>query len=104
MSAYARTWWAKRAQILDVEIEPFLSQLVDHMGVVRQSQPKSNQEKNEEEAFRLALPPRPYKQLDFYEASDAPIFFGREKEIQTLSGLVSATPITSMPDAGSSDL
>jgi energy-coupling factor transporter ATP-binding protein EcfA2 len=36
------------------------------------------------------LPTRPYKQLDYYEAADAAIFYGRRQETQTLSALVHA--------------
>jgi formylglycine-generating enzyme required for sulfatase activity len=36
------------------------------------------------------LPERPYKLLDYYEARDASIFFGRAAEIQKLSSLIHA--------------
>jgi formylglycine-generating enzyme required for sulfatase activity len=36
------------------------------------------------------LPERPYKFLDYYEARDASIFFGRQGEIQKLSSLIHA--------------
>jgi len=36
------------------------------------------------------LPERPYKLLDYYEARDAVIFFGRQGEIQKLSSLIHA--------------
>jgi hypothetical protein len=38
----------------------------------------------------LSVPERPYKLLDYYEARDAAIFFGRERETQTLMSLIHA--------------
>ena len=38
----------------------------------------------------VPLPERPYKLLDYYEAKDAVIFFGRRQETQTLSSLIHA--------------
>ena len=89
MSAYARAWWTKRAHILDVEIEPFLSELARHVAT-RRARPEERPEQEPVEPVRLLLPARPYKHLDFYEAADAPIFFGRENEIQALSSLIHA--------------
>ncbi|MFP4440067.1 MAG: SIR2 family NAD-dependent protein deacylase [Chloroflexaceae bacterium] len=42
------------------------------------------------DAVDTLLPTRPYKQLDYYEAADAAIFYGRRQETQTLSALVHA--------------
>jgi hypothetical protein len=38
----------------------------------------------------ISLPERPYKLLDYYEAKDAAIFFGRGQETQTLSSMIHA--------------
>lgn len=38
----------------------------------------------------VPLPDQPYKLLDYYEAGDAAIYFGRERDILTLSSLIHA--------------
>ncbi len=40
------------------------------------------------------LPEEPYKLLDYYEAKDEPIFFGRDQEIRTLTALIHAHRLT----------
>jgi hypothetical protein len=96
ISEYARAWWADRAQIFDVDIEPFLTELSRQLAARRQRMP-------DESALAASapiatqsqsLPERPYKLLDFYEAKDAPIFFGRRSETQELSSLIYAHRLT----------
>ena len=38
----------------------------------------------------LPLPERPYKFLDYYEAKDAAIFYGRQQETRQLCALIHA--------------
>lgn len=90
MNAYARAWWSKRAHILDVEVEPFLSELVRQTDPVRPQNQTNGVPTEDNNIVYVPLPDRPYKRLDFYETKDAPIFFGREQEIQTLCSLIHA--------------
>jgi hypothetical protein len=86
-SAYTRAWWAERAQILDMNAESFLTELSNHVSSRRQARPATPQPY---EPVTAPLPERPYKLLDYYEAKDAAIFFGREQETQKLSALIHA--------------
>lgn len=92
LSEYARAWWAERAQIFETDIETFLSELTNQLAA--RQQPAAPEPVSvpriPAEPVNLPLPERPYKLLDFYEAKDAPIFFGREAERQRLSSLIHA--------------
>jgi hypothetical protein len=94
MSEYSRAWWASRAEILETDVESFLIELTNQLAA--RSQLKASQEeirvfgKVASETANVPLPDRPYKLLDFFEAKDAPIFFGREDEIRRLSSLIHA--------------
>ena len=90
MSEYSRAWWAERAHILDLELEPFLVELVRQLAARQKAEPAKAHlaEVNGQEA--QPLPNRPYKLLDFYETGDAALFFGRNAEIQRLSSLIHA--------------
>jgi hypothetical protein len=88
LNAYARAWWSARAQILDVEVEPFLAELVSRVTVAGRDKPEERWLTETAESVSVPVPARPYKRLDFYESTDAPIFFGRDSEIQALSSLI----------------
>jgi HEAT repeat protein/energy-coupling factor transporter ATP-binding protein EcfA2 len=91
LSEYARAWWAERAQIFDMDIEPFLIELSQQLAAHQRRETTIPPVTVEGTLTRpQPLPERPYKLLDFYEAKDAPIFFGREAEIQKLSSLIYA--------------
>ena len=47
-----------------------------------------------ETTVRQALPERPYKFLDYFEAADRPIFFGRDKEVNHLVQHIMAHRLT----------
>ncbi len=87
--AYTRAWWDNHnAQVLGVEIEQFLSALINQPAIrakvtdIDQSHPIGR--------LVTPLPKRPYKLLDYYEAEDEAIFFGRETEERKLASLVYA--------------
>lgn len=86
-SAYTRAWWAERAKILDVDIEPFLTALNSVVAARKQAESATPQPS---QPVSAPLPERPYKLLDYYEAKDTGIFFGREPETQKLSALIHA--------------
>lgn len=95
-SAYSRAWWSARAQMLDVEIQPFLEELLRQKEARREPEPEqpmvAGRLTEPEQSF--PLPERPYKLLDFYEARDAAIFFGREADTQKLTSLIHAHRLT----------
>jgi hypothetical protein len=83
--AYNISRWCKRhgIDLVEADAAAFLETLVQQLAArVRPDQPD---EKSDE-----PLPERPYKLLDYYEAKDAAIFFGRQQETQTLSALIHA--------------
>jgi hypothetical protein len=82
--------WCKRHGIHVVEVRPaaYLEELArllaERAGPVRVVQPQPVAPP------ATPIPVRPYKLLDFYEAGDAAIFFGREQETQRLTSLIHA--------------
>lgn len=81
--------WCKRHHIdvLTADLAPFLTALTEQLSTrFKQSRAPSPQSAPKPTPF----PERPYKFLDYYEAKDAPIFFGREWESRTLSALIHA--------------
>ncbi|MGB0385560.1 MAG: sister chromatid cohesion protein PDS5 [Ardenticatenaceae bacterium] len=93
LDALARAWWQKyNAEIWPVESQPFLQQLVQEIDARRRPTraiPLHPLRLSDEESL-LPLPERPYKFLDYYEAQDAAIFYGRQKETQHLCALIHA--------------
>jgi hypothetical protein len=77
--------WCTRRGINVIETEPtaVLETLIEHSSTRAPSCEAPSEP-------ILSLPERPYKFLDFYEAKDAAIFFGRRKETQILSSLIHA--------------
>jgi hypothetical protein len=88
--AYTRAWWEKRnAEILSTEVKAFLEALTDRLATrARPEAPAPRPVRVPSEP--LPLPERPYKLLDYYEARDAAIFFGRRDETQHLMSLIHA--------------
>lgn len=84
------TSWCKRHGIEVVEIQPrfFLEALTSQLA--SRSRPVTTRQRRVEEAYLPPIPERPYKLLDFYEAKDAAIFFGRSREINLLTSLIHA--------------
>lgn len=82
--------WCKRHRIEVVEAQPavFLNALIEQLAT--HSRPASIGSLPQAEPLASLLPERPYKLLDYYEAGDAAIFFGREQETQTLTSLIHA--------------
>ena len=83
-----RVWWEKHNArvIADIEAEPFLAAL----GQLAAPQPPYVPEGAQAGQTFTPLPERPYKFLDYYEAKDAAIFFGRQQETHRLSSLIHA--------------
>lgn len=94
MSEYSRAWWSERAEILETDVESFLVELTNQLAARRQQAVQQEEVRVIKgvpvKTASLPLPDRPYKLLDFYEAKDAPIFFGRSAETHTLSSLIHA--------------
>jgi hypothetical protein len=86
-SAYTRAWWAKRAQILDFDIELFLTELSSRL---RDRKRPALVTSEQDEQVAVSLPERPYKLLDHYDTQDTAIFFGRAWETQQLTSLIHA--------------
>lgn len=82
--------WCKRHRIEVVEAEPvaFLEALSGQL--TTPTWPTFAAPLPSVELPPAPLPERPYKLLDYYEARDAAIFFGREQEIPTLTSLIHA--------------
>src|SRR5262245_51480105 len=76
--------WCKRHGISVVEADAaaFLQALVDQLAARVRPVSAPHPQTIELDA---PLPDQPYKLLDYYEAQDTAIFFGRQHEIQTLS-------------------
>jgi HEAT repeat protein len=80
--------WCRRyrVNVIESEAAAFLQTLADALtartaGTSARSKPAEEMD---------ALHEAPYKLLDYYEASDARIFFGRQRESQALSALIHA--------------
>ena len=85
--------WCKRAGInlVEADVKAFLQALLDQLAArarpaLAAPQPEGQQSE--------ALPARPYKLLDYYESSDAGIFFGRSREREELSERIHAHRLT----------
>jgi formylglycine-generating enzyme required for sulfatase activity len=91
-SAYARAWWEKHnARVIGAEVEPFLITLTEQLAARRRPPIPAV---SPVEIAPAPLPERPYKLLDYYEAKDAALFFGRQSEIQKLSSLIHGHRLT----------
>lgn len=86
-SAYTRAWWAERAELLDYEIELFLSELSNRL---RDRERPARVTSEQDEQVAVSLPERPYKLLDHYDSQDTAIFCGRAWETQQLTSLIHA--------------
>ncbi len=90
---YARAWWDNHnTQILSADIEHFFQELGNEMAARVRPVPRVSPYPVKEPA--APLPERPYKHLDYYEAKDEAVFFGRRPEIQKLSSLIHAHRLT----------
>ncbi|MGB0385394.1 MAG: sister chromatid cohesion protein PDS5 [Ardenticatenaceae bacterium] len=90
LGAFARAWWHKQnAEVLNFESQPFLEQLTQELAARREPTPAIPSWLEEDES-PLPLPERPYKFLDYYEAKDAAIFYGRQQETLQLCALIHA--------------
>jgi HEAT repeat protein len=81
--------WCERHQVEPITAEPiaFLQALTEQIKARVQVEPVATRQPVTAPSL---LPERPYKLLDYYEAQDAGIFFGREQETQLLSSLIHA--------------
>ena len=74
--------WSGQVDLIEAEPLAFLSKLARQRQVVQVN------------AQRAALPPEPYKFLDYYTAKDVAIFFGRDLEADLLLSMVLAHPLS----------
>ena len=82
--------WCERhgIQVVETDVTVFLEALTGQLAARARPTPAFVPRVVEE--LVVPLPERPYKFLDYYEAGDAAIFFGRRQEAQTLSSLIHA--------------
>ena len=82
--------WCKRngIELVEVRATAFLQELTEKLA--KRARPETGSSPQQVELIGRSLPERPYKHLDYYEARDAAIFFGREQETQTLTSLIHA--------------
>jgi formylglycine-generating enzyme required for sulfatase activity len=86
--AYTRAWWKKHnARVIGVEVEAFLVALTEQLAARKRPPALAI---SPIELAPAPLPERPYKLLDYYEAQDVSIFFGRLPETDKLSSLIRA--------------
>jgi formylglycine-generating enzyme required for sulfatase activity len=78
-------WKAKRLEIIDADATKFLAALKQAVSAAMPA------EKVKEE---IPLPERPYKFLDYFEAADRAIFYGRELEAPALQRQILAHKLT----------
>ncbi|TEU15586.1 MAG: hypothetical protein E3J21_12870 [Anaerolineales bacterium] len=78
-------WKAKRLEIIPADAAQFLSTLSE---AVKAAMPV------EEAVEEIPRPERPYKFLDYFEARDVPIFYGRELEAPALQRQIMAHKLT----------
>jgi formylglycine-generating enzyme required for sulfatase activity len=74
--------------VVEVDAATFLEALSTQLTVRAEPTPVTSPEPVAR--FAAPLPERPYKLLDYYEAKDASIFFGRQTETQKLISLIHA--------------
>ena len=82
--------WCRRhgIDVVEADASAFLESLVEQLAA--RARPTPATPPRPLERAPAALPERPYKLLDYYEAGDADIFFGRVQETQRLSSLIHA--------------
>lgn len=82
--------WCQRQdiEVIEVQTTAFLEQLTQQL--TARTQPSPVVPLRSVEPPDILVPERPYKLLDYYEAKDAAIFFGRERETQNLASLIHA--------------
>ncbi|MEE8389531.1 MAG: SIR2 family protein, partial [Anaerolineae bacterium] len=82
--------WCERhgVQVVEADATAFLEALAEQLAARVRPAPAIPPQPVEELA--APLPERPYKLLDYYEAKDAAIFFGRRDETQHLTSLIHA--------------
>ncbi|MCP4536642.1 MAG: SUMF1/EgtB/PvdO family nonheme iron enzyme [Chloroflexi bacterium] len=82
--------WCERhgVEMIEADATAFLESLSEQLTTRDWSAPVMSPQPTRE--FATLLPKRPYKLLDYYEAQDATIFFGRRNEIQHLTSLIHA--------------
>lgn len=82
--------WCRRHNIEVIEVQPssFLHKLAEQLD--NRVRPTSAVLQRSTRPHAVEIPERPYKLLDFYDAGDEAIFFGRDWEIQHLTSLVNA--------------
>ena len=86
-SAYDKIWWSKRnLQIIEADATDFLEELITRLD--------SSRVKEHKKTFMVPLSKQPYKFLDYFELEDAPIFYGRDYEIDALVKRVLAHKLT----------
>jgi hypothetical protein len=80
--------WCKRhgINVVEADATAFLRSLTRQLADRERMEPKLERELSTPPPG--LLPERPYKLLDYYEAKDAAIFFGRQQETQKLSSLI----------------
>ncbi len=85
--------WCKRkgVDVVAVDTTDFLQALVDDLAA-RARPPATSPHPTVARA--APLPEQPYKLLDYYEAGDAAIYFGRERETIELAALIHAHRLT----------
>jgi hypothetical protein len=83
--------WCERHNVKVVEADAtvFPEALVEQLATRARPTPTAVPQQPPE-ALSTLLPEHPYKLLDYYEAKDAPIFFGRQQETWTISSLIHA--------------
>ncbi len=81
--------WCQRhgIEVLDIDVVTFLEELTQQLAARARPAPVVPVPAAKE---TVALSKRPYKLLDYYEAADADIFFGRGRETQQLAPLIHA--------------
>jgi hypothetical protein len=82
--------WCERhgIEVVETDATAFLGALSEQLAARARPAPAAPPRPVEEPA--APLPERPYKLLDYYEAKDAAIFFGRRDETQHLTSLIHA--------------
>ena len=84
--------WARRRQIevIEADVTRFLESLTAQLAARKAAASRFLSKEDKLNTQADALPERPYKFLDYYEAKDAGIFYGRQQETQHLCALIHA--------------